>query len=122
VNFKEGFPAQAENLLREEKASGVIIGALGSLVHLVLDGQGVFKFFHSDFQIGEALLLLSQEEVFDPIKPFHDLRIKCLDLLVQCLHVLFAGHGAPNHLGQAFNDGDVFVHRALIAHIIKSIT
>jgi hypothetical protein len=81
-----------------------------------LDGEGVFEFLHPGLQILDLALLLFQEQVFDAVKPCRHLHIKCLDLLVQCLHVLFAGHGALNHLGQAFNSSDVF-----LCHMYSSI-
>jgi hypothetical protein len=34
-----------------------------------LDGEGVFEFFHPRFQVFNLSLLLSQQQVFYPVKP-----------------------------------------------------
>jgi hypothetical protein len=71
----------------------------GAFVSLGLDGEGVFEALHAHFQILDLPVLLGRSQVFDSIQPFRDLYIKGLHRLVQCLHVLCAGHGALNPLG-----------------------
>ena len=77
----------------------------GGAVLRSLDGEGVFKFFHARLQILDFSLLCFQEEVFDPVEPFRYLCIECLDLLVQCLHILLAGHVGISHRRKLFNCG-----------------
>jgi hypothetical protein len=59
VNCKAGCPARAEAVLKERKISGVMFGAFGSWVYLVLDGEGVFETLHALFQVLNPPLPLS---------------------------------------------------------------
>jgi hypothetical protein len=40
---------------------------------LGLDGEGIFKALHPLFQVFNLPLLLSQQQVFDPVQPMFDL-------------------------------------------------
>jgi hypothetical protein len=83
---------------------------------LRLAGEGVFEFPHPHLKVGEALLLLGQEEVFNPIKSRLHLGAPCGHILLDRFDVLLAGHGLMDERGQAFNGGAV-----VIRHMSSSI-
>jgi len=57
----------------------------------MLDSEGIFEALHARLQVLNLPLLLRQEQVFDPFEAFRH-------LLVQCLYIFFAGHGAYHQL------------------------
>jgi hypothetical protein len=61
---------------------------------LSLDGEGVLEPLHPCLQVVEALLLRGQQEFFDPFEAFRHLLIQCVNILLYCLDILFAGHRA----------------------------
>ena len=73
------------------------------MTNLLLNGEGVFEFFHRRFQILAFASLFLQEEMLDPGQA-------CGMPVLYGIDVVFAGHGALDYLGQGFNGGDVFVH------------
>jgi hypothetical protein len=72
------------------------------MTNLLLNGEGVFEFFHPRFQILDLASLFFQEEVLDPVQA-------CGKPVLYGIDVFSARHGALDHLGQGFDGGDVFV-------------
>ena len=56
-----------ENWRKERTGLGHDARARGSLVDLVLDGEGVFEFLHARFQILDFSPLLFQEQMFNSV-------------------------------------------------------
>jgi hypothetical protein len=84
--------------------TGERLNESGGIMHLQrLEGYGILEALHALLQILDLPLLLCQEEVFDALESFRHFLVECLYLLIQGLYILFAGHGALNHRGQAFN-------------------
>jgi hypothetical protein len=75
-----------------------------------LYGEGVFEFLHPRLQILDFAPLLFDEEVFNPVQARPYLAKLLVHLPPSFGYVLFAGHGALNHPGQACNGSDVLHH------------
>jgi hypothetical protein len=84
--------------------TGERLSESGGIIHLQhLEGYGILEAPHALFQVLDLALLLGQQAVFDALESFRHFLVERLYLLIQGLHILFAGHDALNHRGKVFN-------------------